>query len=145
MNELSATLRICLANTFVMYFKAHSAHWNTEGCHFAQNHEFFGGLYEDLHGAVDPLAENLRKLDVYAPNTIEELYHFKTIQESGLSTDPFVVLLAYNNEIISGLSKLFDLATEAKEQGLANFAADRMDQHRKHGWQLKASLKKLGE
>jgi len=53
-------------------------------------------------------------------------------------------LIAANNETFNAFSKVFDLATAQKEQGLANFAADRMDQHRKHGWQLKASLKKIG-
>ena len=77
-----------------------------------------------------------------------ELYNYKTIQEDSampvLLVDMFNNLLAANTETYNTLSKLFDLATAAKEQGLANFAADRMDAHRKHGWMLKASLKKIG-
>lgn len=148
MNELIATLKIALGNTFFMYYKTHAYHWNVEGMEFSQFHDFFGDLYEDFYGAVDPLAENLRKLDTYAPISIMELYNYKTIQEDPampvLLVDMLNNLLVGNTETYNTFSKLFDLATAAKEQGLANFAADRMDAHRKHGWMLKASLKKIG-
>ena len=148
MNELIATLKLALGNTFFMYYKTQAYHWNVEGMEFSQYHDFFGDMYGDLYGAVDPLAENLRKLDAYAPISIMELYNYKTIQEDStmpvLLVDMFNNLLVANTETYNTLSKLFDLATAAKEQGLANFAADRMDAHRKHGWMLKASLKKIG-
>lgn len=148
MDELIATLKLALGNTFFMYFKAHSYHWNVEGSDFSQYHDFFAGLYEDLYGAVDPLAENLRKLDVYAPISMMELYNYKTIQEDTYKpaniNEMLNSLLLANNETHIVLTKLFDLATAAKEQGLANFAADRMDTHRKHAWQIKSSLKRIG-
>ena len=55
------------ADTFALYSKAHFYHWNVEGPDFVQYHEFLGELYEELFGAVDPLAEHVRKLDSYAP------------------------------------------------------------------------------
>ena len=73
---------------------------------------------------------------------------YKTITEDSvmpvLLTEMLTNLINANNEVYNSFSKVFDLATAAKEQGLANFAADRMDTHRKHGWMLKASLKKIG-
>ena len=49
----SALLKKLLANMFLMYFKAHSYHWNVEGPNFAQYHAFFGDLYTTLHGNFD--------------------------------------------------------------------------------------------
>lgn len=148
MNELIATLKLAMGNTFFMYYKAQAYHWNFEGVMFSQYHDFFGDLYEDLYGAVDPLAENLRKLDVYAPISIMELYNYKTIQEDSvmpiLLVDMLNNLLVANTETYNTLSKLFDLANAAKEQGLCDFVAARMDQHRKHAWMLRASLKNIG-
>ena len=148
MTELIATLKLALGNTFVMYFKTHSYHWNVEGIEFSQYHDFFGDLYDDLYGAVDPFAENLRKLDVYAPISLMELYNYKTVVEDSVKPNDIRTMLVNlqtaNDQTLEVLTKLFDLATEAKEQGLANFTADRMDQHRKHGWQIKASLKNFG-
>jgi starvation-inducible DNA-binding protein len=148
MEELIAATRVSLANTFIMYFKTQSFHWNIEGIEFSQYHDFFQGIYEDVYGAVDPLAENLRKLDAYAPTSLMEMYGYKTLEEEStqvvLLNDMLIALQAANDKVIESLNKVFELATANKEQGLANFAADRIDSHKKHGWQIRASLKKIG-
>jgi DNA-binding ferritin-like protein len=53
-------------------------------------------------------------------------------------------LLIANKEVLDCLTPLFDIATTEKQQGLANFIADRMDKHKKFEWQLHASLKNIG-
>jgi len=147
MNELEAALRISLGNTFTMYFKAHSYHWNVEGMLFSQYHDFFSDLYEELFDSVDTYAEQLRALDVYAPISIAALYDNKTVEEDIEKPDDITGMLenlqTANNQVIETLNKLFDLATNANEQGLADFAAGRIDVHKKHGWMLRASLKKV--
>ena len=149
MDKLVATLRIALGNTFTMYFKSHSYHWNVEGMLFGEFHDFFGGIYEDLHNTVDPLAEEIRKLDVYAPISLMEMYNYKTFAEDSSKPDSvhemLFNLIQANCETLNSLSKLFDEATKQKQQGLANFAADRMSIHKKYEWQMKAYIKKLGE
>ena len=149
MEELVASLRVALANTFVMYFKVHQFHWNVEGIEFPQYHEFFNELYDDVYGAVDPLAENLRKLDAYAPISLDEIVKHSTISEETarvvLIRDMLTALEVANQETIESLNKVFDLATANKKQGLANFVADRLDTHEKHGWMLRASIKKVEE
>jgi starvation-inducible DNA-binding protein len=101
-------------------------------------------LYDDVYGSIDPIAENLRKLDVYAPPSLMELYNHKTLMEESGIPDINGMLraaLAANNEVIASLNKVFALATKENKQGLCNFIADRIDTHEKHGWQLRASLK----
>ena len=131
-----------------MYFKTQSFHWNIEGIEFSQYHDFFADIYEDVYGAVDPLAENLRKLDAYAPISLMEMYGYKTLEEEStqvvLLKDMLTALQDANDKVIESLNKVFELATANKEQGLANFAADRIDSHKKHGWQIRSSLKKIG-
>ena len=148
MDKLIASLKVALGNTFTMYFKAHSYHWNVEGMFFTQFHDFFGDIYQDVYGAVDPLAEELRKLDAYAPISLMEIYGYKTIMEDSAkpdtATEMVVNLLTANTEVLNCLTPLFDIATAEKQQGLANFIADRMDRHKKFEWQLHATLKNLG-
>jgi starvation-inducible DNA-binding protein len=148
MDKLIASLKVALGNTFTMYFKAHSYHWNVEGMLFSQFHDFFGDIYEDVYGAVDPLAEELRKLDAYAPISLMEIYGYKTIMEDSSKpdtvTEMVINLLEANTEVLNCLTPLFDIATAEKQQGLANFIADRMDAHKKFEWQLQATLKNLG-
>lgn len=145
MEELVASLRKCHGNTFVMYFKAHAFHWNVEGIHFTQYHDFFADLYGDLFGAIDPLAENIRKLGVYAPVGLNEVYAQSAVNDSDIKGDSIKEMLAIlvedNDTVLGCLNETFALATAANKQGVANFIADRIDIHEKHAWQLRASLK----
>jgi starvation-inducible DNA-binding protein len=145
MNETNATLNIVLANTFVMYYKAHAYHWNVEGINFAQHHGFFGDLYEELHDVVDTAAEELRAQDEYAPVSIVALLKSATIAEDeekpATVTEMFEHLSSANAEVVNSLNKLFEVATAAKKQGLADFAAGRLDVHAKHGWMIRSHLK----
>ena len=145
MEELTAALHIALANTFVMYFKAHSYHWNVEGRHFSQDHSFLDGLYNDLHDAVDPLSERIRVIGQYSPHSLKDLLESSTIEEDKdkpYSTEAmFSNLLSANDKVVDSLNKVFELATKNNKQGIANFVADRLDTHAKHAWFLKSLLK----
>ena len=148
MDELKTAIKVLLANATVMYYKAHQFHWNVEGIEFTQYHEFFGDLYTDVYESVDPIAELLRKLDEYAPVSLDELFKYKTLQEETtrvvLLADILAKLIAANEEVLSSLNKVFEIANKNKQQGICNFIADRIDTHQKHGWFLKASAKKVG-
>ena len=148
MDELKTAIKVLLANATVMYYKAHQFHWNVEGIEFTQYHAFFEDIYTDVYNSVDPIAELLRKLDEYAPVSIDALYKFKTLEEEAeqkvLLTDILASLLAANEEVVASLNKVFSLATKQNQQGICNFIADRIDTHQKHGWWLRASAKKIG-
>ncbi len=145
MEELVTSMRKCLANTFVFYFKAHGCHWNVEGIHFPTYHDFFGDLYEDLYGAVDPLAEEIRALGVYAPSGLNELYRDATISDSDIKgdnvKDMLEAMLKDNAAVTNCLTISLALATRENKQGLMNFLADRIDIHKKHEWMIRSCLK----
>ena len=148
MNELTTAIKVLLANATVMYYKAHQFHWNIEGIEFTQYHEFFGDLYTEVYGSIDPTAELLRKLDDYAPVSIDDLYKYKTLEEETTRVehlvDIFASLIAANEEVLASLNKVFTIANANKQQGVCNFIADRIDTHQKHAWFLRASAKKIG-
>ena len=144
MNELTISLRIAMSNTFLMYFKAHSHHWNVEGIEFAQLHSFFQTLYEDTFDASDLLAEELRALGEYAPKTLSELYQHKTVNEGVVASTPREMLedlLITNDQVIESLNKAIELATKENKQGLLNSLPERVDVHNKHGWMIRSHLK----
>ena len=148
MNELVAALKILLANQTFMYFKIHTYHWNVEGIEFSQFHDFYSDLYSDIYGAIDPVAENIRKLGEFTPISMGELYNYKTVEENtsrvDLIRDQLATLIVDNDKVIESLNKVFALASVANKQGLCNFIADRLDTHAKHGWMLRASAKNIG-
>ena len=148
MDELKTAIKVLLANATVMYYKTHQFHWNIEGLEFTQYHEFFGDLYSDVYGSIDIIAENLRKLDEYAPVSLDELFKYKTLREETtrvtLLAEILPKLLEAHTEVLASLNKVFSIAQKNNKQGLCNFIADRIDTHEKHGWFLRASAKKVG-
>jgi starvation-inducible DNA-binding protein len=148
MDELKTAIKVLLANATVMYYKTHQFHWNVEGIEFTQYHTFFEEIYTDVYNSVDPTAELLRKLDEYAPVSIDELYKYKTLEEETtrviLLSDILASLIKANDEVLASLNKVFTIANANKQQGICNFIADRIDTHQKHGWFLRASAKKIG-
>jgi len=149
MDQLKAALNILLADTFLMYFKAQSYHWNVEGMFFSQYHEFFGELYEEVYGAVDPTAEHIRICcDSYAPISLMEMYNSKTLPEDTIKptniNQMLNNLIAANEVIITDLNKVFEIAGSMNNQGLMDFIANRLDVHNKHAWMLRTSAKSTG-
>lgn len=145
MNELTISMKKLLANVFFYYYKAHAFHWNVESVLFSQIHDFFGNIYADAHTSVDDIAERIRIIDEYAPTNLAELYQLKTIQESNLTGNDVVNMLAEldrdNETIQQNLTETFGMANSLNMQGLANYLAGRLEIHSKFGWMIKSHLK----
>ena len=144
MSELVNELKALLADEIAMFLKAQGFHWNVEGPMFHPFHGFFGEIYSDVYGAVDPTAEYIRTLEEYAPFTLPSLSKLRDVKDEKVTTDPIdmcVQLSDANDQIISRLEGLFKLADAASEQGIADFVAGRESQHKKWRWQMRAILK----
>ena len=144
MSTLTTSLSSLLADAVTMYFQAHGYHWNVEGQDFSQYHSLFESIYEDVYSSIDPIAENLRKLDTYAPFALKQFMSLRTLDFGAATRDPqgmAKALLKSNVSILKSLNTTFQAATDADEQGIMNFLAERIDMHQKWGWQLRASTK----
>lgn len=142
--ELCQCLKVLLADAFTMYLTAHGYHWNVEGPDFAQYHGLFSDIYEDVYGSIDPIAENIRKLDDYAPFTMSKFISLRTVENKEVATNPKAMakaLLDMNTKVIATINKAFKCAISCDEQGIANFLSERDDMHKKWAWQLRASVK----
>ena len=53
----------------------------------------------------------------------------------------FAELLSDNGKMIDLLNGCFVSAEDENKQGIANFIAERLDAHEKHGWMLRSILK----
>ena len=141
---LADDLKTLLATEYAFVIKAQFFHWNVEGPDFAQYHKFFGKIYEEVYDAIDPTAEYIRILDEYTPGSFERFAELSQIQ--GQTKVPrarlmFTELLADNQTMIDLLNRCFESAQAEKQEGIANFIAERIDAHGKHGWMLKSFLK----
>lgn len=139
-----------LADTVVFKARAHGAHWNVKGPGFGAYHELFGEIYEDADGAIDPLAEQLLKLDLDAPSTLSEFSERSTIKPAPVSSDDPQVLATdlrdMNDMLLDSLEDAYECANDMCETaGLANLLAERIDMHRKWRWQLTRSISNAAE
>lgn len=145
MDKLISMLKTWQANTVVFKSTAHGFHWNVEGPLFTQYHAFFKEIYEDVDDTIDTVSEWLRKFNVVAPYTLQDFISNNNYGDVQLDSNSPVAmtrqLLAMNDKMISDIKIMFDEATLQKEQGLANFLADRQDKHEFWGWWLRSSLK----
>jgi starvation-inducible DNA-binding protein len=145
MNELAAVLKELQSMAMKIYAQSHGYHWNIEGREFKQDHAFLLEIYEDVFDSIDAYAENLRKIKVKAPFGLEQLQQNSALRINDsldlTSQQMFTELAKTNAQIIDRLKYAFDIATEEKENGIANFLADRQDKHAFWQWQLTSTLK----
>ena len=142
--ELIDSLKDLLASGYVLYHTAHGFHWNMKGEDFYEYHKLFLKIYEDIYESLDPIAENIVKLGSRAPFAMGELSGRSKIKEVGQVPEEMRALVEsfkeMNSQFIDSVKKTFIIANNSNEQGIANFIAERIDQHQKWDWFLKASL-----
>ena len=139
--DLAIRLADLLGDVVTFKFLAHGFHWNVRGINFAQYHEFFGDIYQDADSSIDPIAENIRKLNYDAPFTLPSFMESADEAVPTDSTDPLEMsrsLYIANEDVRESIVMTLALADELEEQGIVNFLAERQDQHSKWQWQLRA-------
>jgi starvation-inducible DNA-binding protein len=144
MDELVQAMKKALADTFAFYLKAHGFHWNVEGRTFAQDHELFSTIYEEVYGSIDKFAEEIRTMDAYAPASFARFSELTDIEDEIkilTAQGMFEKLLADNAIVMASVEQAYVLAEAVRNHGLSNFLAERQDAHAKHGWMLRATLK----
>ena len=142
---LADALKTLLATEYAWAVKTQFFHWNVEGPDFAQLHGFFGMLYEDVNdNAIDQTAEYIRTLDDYTPGSFERFQELSVIKgQTKVPRARLMIeeLVANNGQMIELLNQTFEVAQNERQEGIANFIAERIDAHGKWGWQLKSFLK----
>jgi starvation-inducible DNA-binding protein len=141
---LADKMKVVLATSFAFYLKAHNFHWNVEGPNFPQYHEFFGKLYEEVHAAIDDIAEHIRAIDAYAPGSFTRFAELSIIKDEIAIPNPIEMckrLHTNNDQLIKLLMEAQQLSETSKEVGLSNFLQDRIDIHKKHQWMLRSIIK----
>lgn len=144
MEELIQALKVNLASHFAFYLKTQYYHWNVTGPNFFQYHTLLQGIYEEVYGVVDQLAEEIRALDAYAPGSFKR-YSELTVIGLDETVPPAEVMLSnllYDIVLIqNNIKVVYDLAEQNGLHNLSNLMAERQDAFQKHAWFLKSTLK----
>jgi len=144
MEQLIQQLKVILATNFALYLKAHNYHWNIEGKDFPQYHSFLDGFYNSVWEQTDDIAENLRKLDAYAPGSLSRFAELSDIQDATSipqALSMFAELKGDNDRYIIHLRAGIVAAEQANEPAVSNFLQDILGKHQKHAWMLRSIIK----
>ena len=144
MDKFVNQLKIAFASQYAFAIKAQNYHWNVEGPDFYQRHKMFQKIYEEVYGAVDDFAENIRKIKAYTPASLYRFSALAAIDDEVEILEPqaMVAELLRDAEKMQEIMKVLFVEAEALgHHGLSNFLADRQDAFAKHAWFLRATAK----
>ena len=141
--QIAEALGKLLADTYVLYGKTHSFHWNVSGPNFPQLHELFGAQYNELWTALDELAERIRTLGVLAPASGKALAAQASVKEAEgapSANDMVRELLAGHEAALKTARPIIELAQGGGDEGTADLVIGRLQAHEKAAWMLRATL-----
>lgn len=145
---LSDNLKTLLASTETFSLKSRNFHWNIEGSDFPQYHAFYDALYNESYETVDRIAEYIRVLGSYAPASLTRYAELSVIGDQTKIPRAelmFEESLADCERMILLVVAIFEVATEEKQQGIANYMAELQDFYGKKSWMIRSILKKERE
>jgi starvation-inducible DNA-binding protein len=134
-------MKVLLGSSFALYLKAHQFHWNITGPNFAQYHEFLGDLYEEIFESIDTTAEEIRKLDAFAPGSLSRYMELSLVKDELNIPEALrmlSILAADNDIVLQVLYKAHASAEAERKFGTVSYLEDRITTHEKHAWMLKS-------
>ncbi len=133
-----------LADSYTLYLKTQSFHWNVTGSDFYQLHELFAKQYQNMASAIDEIAERMRALDYRTPGSFQEYIRLKSIPEdTGLhDSQNMIDSLMRDHETLSIKARELRMELErVQDEVTIDILNERSKFHDKSAWMLKSLLK----
>jgi starvation-inducible DNA-binding protein len=132
-----------LADSYTLYLKTHSFHWNVTGPMFNTLHVMFEQQYTELAIAVDVIAERIRALGYPAPGSYAQYASLTTVpEETGVpNADQMIRQLVQGHEaVVRTARSVFPAVEKAADEPSADLLTQRMQVHEKSAWMLRSLL-----
>jgi len=142
-NKIADGLSNLLADSFILYLKTHSFHWNVEGPQFNSLHQMFMVQYTELWNALDLIAERIRALGFYAPGSFKKYSKLSSIEESEEqlpASDMIKQLLDGHESVAQTARNVLPLADAGTDEATLDLLTQRLQVHEKTAWMLRAML-----
>ncbi len=132
-----------LADSYTLYLKTHSYHWNVTGPMFTTLHTLFETQYTELALAVDEIAERIRALDAPAPGSYSQFAARAHVNEdTGVPSATAMIenLVADMATVVDGARSLVRAAEAAGDDASVDLGVRRIEVHEKAAWMLRVHL-----
>ncbi len=140
--SVAEALNSVLSDTYALYMKTHSFHWNVTGPQFHTLHTMFEEQYREMWTALDEIAERVRALGVFAPASGKQFADLSAIDSA--ETEPPAAaamverLLADHETLIKRARDGLAIAEEAGDAASADLLTVRIQSHEKTAWMLRS-------
>ena len=146
--NVSESLKVSLADSYVLYLKTQNYHWNVTGNMFFALHEKFEELYDELANDIDEVAERIRTLGVYSPGSLNEFLKISGIKEEKEGNIPTQMQMVEN--IVNDYEFLMIRINQAAEKIQSEYKDEvtfgqltaLCEKYQKHVWMLKSLITK---
>lgn len=141
--EIATGLNQLLADSYSLYLKTHSFHWNVTGPMFTSLHLLFEQQYTELALAVDLIAERVRALGARALGSYSTYAALTEIKEDqGVTKAETMIRELLNDQelVIRNARALYPLVNQANDEATADLLTQRIQQHEKNAWMLRSLL-----
>ena len=128
-----------LADSYTLYLKTHSYHWNVTGPMFTTLHTLFETEYTELALAVDEIAERIRAVGAFAPGSYSQFIERAKVEEdTGVpSAHDMIRNLASDQEAVADAARKVVRAAEAAgDDASVDLGVRRIEIHEKNAWML---------
>lgn len=132
-----------LADTYALYIKTQSFHWNVTGPMFQALHTMFETQYSELADAVDEVAERIRALGHPSPGSFSQFAELSTVkEEAGVpAAEEMIRQLVLGHEAVVRTSRTVLASAESNDdQVTVDLLTERMQVHEKTAWMLRSLL-----
>jgi starvation-inducible DNA-binding protein len=141
--EIVHGLSRVLADSYSLYLRTHSYHWNVVGPMFHSLHAMFMEEYTELSLAVDEIAERIRALGAPAPGTYREFAALSSVPEDTDVPEALEMirrLVSAHEATARTIRGVLPVAEAAPDQVSTDLLVRRLDVHEKTAWMLRSLL-----
>lgn len=132
-----------LADSYTLYLKTHSYHWNVTGPMFTTLHNMFEEQYTELAAAVDEIAERIRALESFAPGSFSQFVERASVKEDTTvpaAKDMIANLVKDHEELARSAKAVIEGAEKDGDDATADLGVRRTEVHEKAAWMLRSHL-----
>jgi len=138
--EICGTLRLLLADVFVLYVKTKSFHWHMIGSHFRDHHLLMDEQADQIFGMTDVIAERARKTGGSSLRSISDIARHQRLKDNndeGIAPKKMLQeLCADNRQLLRFLRATHEVCDRHDDVATAGLIEGWIDQTERRTWFL---------
>ena len=138
--EISAALRLLLADMFALYLKTKNFHWHVSGPHFRDYHLLLDEQADQIFATTDPIAERARKIGGTTMRSIGHIARTQRVLDNDADfvapKDMLAELREDNAALAARMRELHGMLDECRDVVTTSLLENWIDEAERRAWFL---------